>query len=81
MRRKTMVCVVALLAAGAVNAIELDGEWMLALDPGNCGKTNGWAAAVRDDAKPVPVPGVIQQVYPYDCGGAWYYPRVARPKA
>lgn len=81
MRRKTMVCVAALLAAGAVNAIELDGGWMLALDPGNCGKTNGWAAAVRDNAKPVPVPGVIQQVYPYDCGVAWYYRRVARPKA
>ena len=68
--------IAGVLAAGAV---ELDGGWTLAMDPDNAGKTNGWAAAVRLDAKPAPVPGVIQQVYPHSCGVAWYWRRVARP--
>ena len=52
-------------------AVELVGGWMIAMDPANAGKTNGWSAAVRADAKPAPVPGVIQQVYPHYCGVAW----------
>ena len=72
----TILVAGGMLAGGAV---ELDGGWTLAMDPANVGKTNGWAAAVRADAKPVPVPGVIQQVYPHSCGVAWYWRRVARP--
>ena len=58
---------------------EINDNWKLALDPSNIGKTNGWAEAVRADACPVPVPGVIQQVYPHACGVAWYYRPIARP--
>ena len=75
---------ILIAAAGmalTVGAVELDGGWTLAMDPANAGKTNGWAAAVRPDAKPAPVPGVIQQVYPHSCGVAWYWRRVVRPAA
>ena len=75
---------ILIAAAGmalTVGAVELAGGWMLAMDPANAGKTNGWAAAVRPDAKPAPVPGVIQQVYPHSCGVAWYWRRVVRPAA
>lgn len=58
---------------------ELSSGWLLAVDPSNCGRTNGWAAAVRADAKPAPVPGVVQQVFPYRDGVAWYYRTLKRP--
>ena len=66
-------------AAANLTAGEIGDGWTLACDPGNVGKTNGWAAAVRQDARPVPVPGVIQQVFPYFSGVAWYYRPVSRP--
>ena len=79
MKNKFLLFVAAVGGAIAAGAVELDGGWVLSMDPANAGKTNGWAAAVRPDAKPVPVPGVIQQVYPHSCGVAWYWRRVARP--
>ena len=79
MKNKFLLFVAAVGSAIAAGAVELDGGWVLSMDPTNVGKTNGWAAAVRPDAKPVPVPGVIQQVYPHSCGVAWYWRRVARP--
>lgn len=73
----------SLLAVSALasHAIEISDGWKLVMDPANAGKTNGWAAAERPDARPVPVPGVIQQVYPHECGVAWYTRRLARPVA
>ena len=79
MINKLALFVTAIGGALTCGAVELDGGWTLAMDPANAGKTNGWAAAVRADAKPAPVPGVIQQVYPHSCGVAWYWRRVARP--
>ena len=66
-------------ASCAAAAVELTGGWTLAADPENAGKREGWAAAVRADAKPAPVPGVIQQVFPRHAGVAWYYRRLTRP--
>ena len=74
-----LIAVAACAVWMTAGAVELVGGWTLAMDPANAGKTNGWAAAVRADAKPAPVPGVIQQVYPHSCGVAWYWRRVARP--
>ena len=77
---KFLLAVVALATANLF-AVELGDGWRVARDPDNAGKTNGWATAVRADAKPVPVPGVIQQTYPYYSGVAWYYRSVSRPVA
>jgi len=76
-----ILAAVAVVLAQVSCAVELDGGWTLALDPGNVGKTNSWAAAARPDAKPAPVPGVIQQVYPRYCGVAWYYRTLPATKA
>lgn len=51
----------------------LNGTWSLALDPANLGRSDGWFTAVRDDAQPAPVPGIIQQVFPDRFGVAWYW--------
>ena len=63
----------------SASAAELSGGWRLAADPQDVGRTNGWAAAVRAEAKPAPVPGVVQQVFPRADGAAWYYRDLARP--
>lgn len=51
----------------------LTGRWLLSPDPGNTGRDAGWPAAPPPDARPAPVPGVIQQVYPDYHGVAWYW--------
>ena len=63
-----LIAVLACAVWMTAGAVELVGGWTLAMDPANAGKTNGWASAARADAKPAPVPGVIQQVYPHSCG-------------
>ena len=54
----------------------LDGRWQLVLDPQNAGRQAGWAvtppAAGLEDT---PIPGIIQQVFPFYQGVAWYYHR------
>lgn len=76
--KRTMAAALC-LAAVLASAVEIGGGWSVACDPANVGKTNGWAKAVRADAKSVPVPGVIQQAWPYFSGVAWYYRRLGRP--
>lgn len=51
----------------------LCGEWLLVCDPENAGRNERWFKAVRADAQPAPVPGVIQQVFPGYHGVAWYW--------
>lgn len=77
---RKLSCFLSLLPIVAC-AFEINDGWRLAMDPANIGKTNGWASTVRPDARPVPVPGVIQQVFPHECGVAWYTRRLARPEA
>ncbi|MCX6028385.1 MAG: twin-arginine translocation signal domain-containing protein [Chloroflexi bacterium] len=50
----------------------LTGTWKLLPDPENRGRNDRWFAAVQEGAKPAPVPGMIQQVFPY-YGVAWYW--------
>ncbi len=45
--------------------IQILGEgWRLALDPGNQGREERWFDAIRLEARPAPVPGILQMVFP-----------------
>ena len=51
----------------------LTGPWKLLSDPKNLGRDAGWFVAVQDGARPAPVPGMIQEVFPGYFGVAWYW--------
>ncbi len=51
----------------------LNGTWTLTLDPQNEGRAGQWYTAVRPGARPAPVPGIVQQVFPAHQGVAWYW--------
>ena len=36
--------------------ISLDGQWLLAVDPGNAGREQQWWTGPRPEARPTPVP-------------------------
>ena len=44
------------------DSLNFNDGWLISPDPENVGREQGYAAAVRSDALPVPVPGIIQQV-------------------
>jgi len=50
----------------------LDGEWSIAVDPYNIGRTEKWFTAELRGAAIVRVPGVIQEIFPAYHGIAWY---------
>ncbi|MBQ2684654.1 MAG: hypothetical protein IJG02_12360, partial [Thermoguttaceae bacterium] len=53
----------------------LDGTWQVRIDPDNAGKAEEWFArplSESGETSPLPVPGVIQQVWPDYHGLAWY---------
>src|SRR5271156_2934806 len=52
---------------------ELDGTWQIKTDGDNRGRTDHWFDAIQDGAKEIPVPGIIQQVFPGYHGLAWYW--------
>ena len=52
--------------------ISLDGEWLLATDPDNVGREEGWYSEPRPDAVPARVPWIIQGAFPGYHGVAWY---------
>lgn len=55
---------------------DLSGAWKLACDAGNIGKDARWyEQPPEEEAKPAPVPGIIQQVFPGYHGVAWYWTR------
>ena len=51
----------------------LSGQWLLAHDPDNAGRVKQYPGTVPTDARPAPVPGVVQQVFPDKHGVFWYY--------
>ena len=54
----------------------LDRTWMLAPDPENVGRKERWfETGPTPGARPAPVPGTIQQVFPDYHGVAWYWLR------
>jgi len=61
------------MAIGAL--LHLSGIWKLARDPQNVGRAERWFEVPRPEAEDVPVPGIIQQVFPGYHGVAWYWLR------
>ena len=57
----------------------LSDGWRLAPDPANDGRRLRWYRAIRPEARPAPVPGIIQQVFPDYHGAAWYWVRFTAP--
>jgi Glycosyl hydrolases family 2/Glycosyl hydrolases family 2, sugar binding domain/Glycosyl hydrolases family 2, TIM barrel domain len=52
----------------------LSNNWLLATDPENVGKQEAWyAAGPTPAARPAPVPGLIQDLFPNYHGVAWYW--------
>lgn len=64
---------------GCAVALSLDGQWMLAPDPGNAGRDEAWWTAPREGARPTPVPWIIQEVLPGYHGVAWYWESFPAP--
>ncbi|MFY8216688.1 MAG: LamG-like jellyroll fold domain-containing protein, partial [Chthoniobacterales bacterium] len=52
----------------------LDGEdWLIATDPGNIGREQGWYNAPQPDAKLTKVPWIIQDIFNNYHGVVWYW--------
>lgn len=65
---------VGIAAPGQCSAVvPLDGTWMLAPDPGNVGRQEGWWRGPVDGAKSTPVPWIIQEIFEAYHGVAWYW--------
>ena len=58
---------------GAMMVVSLDGTWLLATDPQDAGRGEGWFAAPRPEARPMRVPWIIQDAFPGYHGVAWYW--------
>ena len=60
--------------------VSLDGtDWRIATDPKNEGREARWFDAPRTEAKPTPVPWVIQNIFPGYHGVAWYWRNFVAP--
>ncbi|MDD4869018.1 MAG: glycoside hydrolase family 2 TIM barrel-domain containing protein [Kiritimatiellae bacterium] len=60
--------------------ITLNGsDWRLATDPDNKGRDEKWFEVPRKEAKPTPVPWVIQNIFPGYHGVAWYWREFKAP--
>lgn len=60
--------------------LPLDGvDWLIAIDPRNEGREQKWYESPLRDAKPVKVPGVIQDAFPDYHGVAWYWRKYQVP--
>ncbi len=52
----------------------LDGaDWLIATDPKNVGREQGWFNEPAEDAKPTKVPWIIQDIFNNYHGVAWYW--------
>lgn len=56
-----------------INHQRLDGLWQIAVDPDNTGRTDFFRKDKRIEKKDITVPAVIQEVFPYYDGVAWYF--------
>ncbi len=66
-------CVTAAETAVPPRVHRLDGEWLLATDPQNQGRDQGWFHAPRTGARATKVPWIIQDAFPGYHGVAWYW--------
>lgn len=72
----------AIAAIGFVSTmlVSLDGEWLLATDPQNVGREQGWYAKPAPGARPARVPWIIQDAFPGYHGVAWYWRDFTAPR-
>ncbi len=72
-------------AAGAqatgTTLLPLDGnDWVVAADPKNAGRGEGWWKGARPEARPVRVPGILQEALPGYHGVAWCWREFTPPQ-
>jgi hypothetical protein len=61
--------------------VSLEGNsWRVAADPNNTGRDQGWSKGPTSEAKPVRVPGILQEALPGYHGVAWYWREFIGPK-
>jgi beta-galactosidase/beta-glucuronidase len=61
--------------------LSLEGnDWVVAADPNNAGCSEAWWKGARPDAKPVRVPGILQEALPGYHGVAWYWREFSPPR-
>jgi hypothetical protein len=62
--------------------VSLDGKdsWLVSPDPSNAGRDEKWWAAPRPDAKPIRVPGTLQEALGEYHGVAWYWRTTTIPR-
>jgi len=82
----TLLILVLALGGSAMGAprrvVSLDGEWALATDPGNVGKTQRWFEGdAPDAAKPARVPAALEEAFPGYDGVVWYWRTFRLPEA
>ncbi|MCR5264672.1 MAG: hypothetical protein K6D94_12415 [Clostridiales bacterium] len=58
----------------------INDGWLISADPDCKGESERWQDSVREDAVPVPVPGVMQNALGEYHGAAWYYRRTELPE-
>ena len=65
----------------AATFVSLEGNgWRVAADPNNAGRDQAWWKGARTDARPVRVPGILQEAWPGYHGVAWYWHEFSAPK-
>ncbi len=58
----------------ATTILSLEGSpWVVAADPDNSGREAAWWTSPRPEARPVRVPGILQEALPGYHGVAWYW--------
>ena len=65
----------------ARSVISLDGEWLLAKDSLNIGRTENWWKASVPEAQPIKVPWILQDVFPAYHGVVWYWRNFEVPQS
>ncbi len=74
---RTLIALLCLSIAHAQGGpsmiLSLDGEWLLAVDPQNVGRDEGWPKGAVAQAVPARVPWIIQDAFPGYHGVAWYW--------
>ncbi len=62
--------------------VSLEGnDWKVAADPKNAGREEGWWKGPVADARPVRVPGIMQEALPGYHGVAWYWREFIAPES
>ncbi len=65
---------------GQVLSLDSPDQWVLAADPENVGKQQAWWSRPQTNAKPVRVPGIMQETLGEYHGVAWYWRPVKVPR-